>query len=191
MVDMSPLVPESSEEVAQPTVFAAGVKWQKMDPTNEVNDPMYGAEVRAPTVPVGERTHAIKRDFVQIFDRPVFASQMNTYVYDRFKRRKVDRKSGNFVKETKTRKKGCPNPEFIEKNQLNVDSRPTEWFEAFVPQYMYERWKSYTNTKAMIANAGKKGSLYPDFKDSETEALKRHIGYIILHGISPSPQVNM
>ena len=27
MVDRSPLVPESSEEAAQPTVFAAGVKW--------------------------------------------------------------------------------------------------------------------------------------------------------------------
>ena len=40
-------------------------------------------------------------------------------------------------------------------------------------------------------NAGKKGSLYPDFKDFETAELKRHIGCIILHGISPSPQVSM
>ena len=43
----------------------------------------------------------------------------------------------------------------------------------------------------MIANAGKKGSLYPDFNDFDTDELKPHIGCIILQGISPSPRVSM
>ena len=191
MVDRAPLVDASTEETAQPTVFSAGVKWLKMEPTNVVSDPTHDTEIRAPTVPEGENTHAIKYDFVQIFDRPPFVAQIDRPVYDRFRRKKVNSKTGKCLKEKVRRKKGCPNPRFIEKHNLDVDSEPSDWFEAFLPRYLIDRWTSYTNTKAMMVNAGQEGQLYPDYEQFTCNELKRHLGVIILHGISPSPRVAM
>ena len=48
-------------------------------------------------MPDGENMAAIKYDFVQIFDRPVFTATVENHIYDRFKRKKVD-SAGKYLK---------------------------------------------------------------------------------------------
>ena len=50
---------------------------------------------------------------------------------------------------------------------------------------------SWTNTKAMIANAGKRGGRYKRFVNFNKDELMQHLSLYLLHGISPSPQIEM
>ena len=50
---------------------------------------------------------------------------------------------------------------------------------------------SYTNTKALLENAGNEGELYTDHISFTPDGLRRHLGFYILHGLSPSPEVGM
>jgi len=47
-------------------------------------------------------------------------------------------------------------------------------------------WTTYSNTKAMLCNAGEKGGIYPEIAPFST-----FLGVNILHGLTPSPQVKM
>lgn len=47
------------------------------------------------------------------------------------------------------------------------------------------------NLKASLSNAGKGGTVYIDYFDFSFEEMMKHIGVYFLHGISPSPQVEM
>ena len=53
MVDKIPMQKEITHELAKESVFANGVKWVKLNPTNAVKDPTVGSNARAPTVPEG------------------------------------------------------------------------------------------------------------------------------------------
>ena len=52
-------------------------------------------------------------------------------------------------------------------------------------------WTTFTNTKAMLANAGQKGEIYSNYTNFTTNKLRKHIGVYILHGLSPSPEIGM
>ena len=86
--------------------------------------------------------------------------------------------------ERKLRMHGMANPKFLESNHLDYNSHQTDWFKTFVPSRLTDCWTSYTNTKAMIHNAGQKGKPYPDFINFTCNELKKHIGLFILQGIS-------
>ena len=45
--------------------------------------------------------------------------------------------------------------------------------------------------KAIMANAGKRGGKYSDFKDFTKRELMAHLGVYLLHSIFPSPQIEM
>ena len=45
--------------------------------------------------------------------------------------------------------------------------------------------------KAMIANAGQEGEIYPDFVPFTPIELRKHIGLYFLHGLAPSQLLNM
>ena len=122
--------------MAQPTVFSSGVKWLKIEPTNVVPDPMHDSGIWAPTVPEGKATQALKYDFVQIFDRPPFVSTVDKPLYDWFKQKKLHQTTKKLLTEKIARKKGCPNLEFLEKHNLDVESNPSDWFKAFVPDIL-------------------------------------------------------
>ena len=49
----------------------------------------------------------------------------------------------------------------------------------------------YTNTKALLENAGNEGELYPDYVSFTAEKLRRHLGVYIVHGLSLFPEVGM
>ena len=110
---------------------------------------------------------------------------------DQFKRRKLNPETKEPITETKLRTDGIPNPEWISKNKLDINSHPSKWFEAFLPNNVVDTWTSYTNTKAMMSNAGEEGKSYPDFIPFTCAELRKHIGLFMLQGISPSPQISM
>lgn len=128
---------------------------------------------------------------MEVFDQLPFTGTIKDFTYDSFIRKCKDRNTGQFIKETKSRKRGCSCPDFIEKNNLNCESSPIQWFEAFLPNFLIENWTSYINTKALLANAGQAGKMYPDFKPFTCDELKKHIRVVLLQGISPSPRVSM
>ena len=52
-------------------------------------------------------------------------------------------------------------------------------------------WTSYTNHKALLANAGQDDEVYPDYIPFYNDGLRKHIGVYMVHGLSPSPHVSM
>jgi len=50
-------------------------------------------------------------------------------------------------------------------------------------------WTTYSNTKAMLCNAGMQGGIYPEFTPFSPQEIKRFIGLYVLQGLTPSPQV--
>ena len=162
-----------------------------MGAINAVADPTHNAEARALTAPEGESAQAAKHDFAQVLDRPPFVAQVGRPARDRLKRKKVNSSTGKFLKEKVVRKKGCPNPRFIEKHDLDADSEPSDWLEAFSPRRLIDRWASRASTKAMMASAGPEGQLCPDYEQFACDELKRHLGAIMLHGMPLSPRAAM
>jgi len=106
-------------------------------------------------------------------------------------RKKRCRTTGKFIREKNPRTRGCPNPDWIEKHNLGIESTPIQLFDTFLLNSLIENWNSYTNTKALLANAGQKGKLYPDYKPFTCNKLKKHIGVVLLNGISPFPQISL
>ena len=50
---------------------------------------------------------------------------------------------------------------------------------------------SWLNTKAMMLGAGKRGGKYKDSADFTKSEVMKHLSVYLLHGISPSPQVEL
>jgi hypothetical protein len=48
-------------------------------------------------------------------------------------------------------------------------------------------WCTFSNTKAILANAGKKGGVYPKFEPFSPDEIKQFLGLSLLHGLCPSP----
>ena len=97
--------------------------------------------------------------------------------------------------------KGWSNPEWLAKHILTNRSHPSDWFSALLPDKILPGqsnhiisladWTSYTNTKAMLVNAGQPGGIYPDFKPFFPQELKQILVPDILQGLSPSPQIKL
>ena len=190
MLDEIPIQKEKESEAAQPTVFSDGVYWKLLKPTIPICDPT-PQSFHAPTIPEDEASQNIKFNFDCSFDRPPFIAHVHRIAKDKFKRRKINKTSKQYIKNRLLRHKGTPNLEFLLKKGLHHNSLPSDWFEAFVPRSLTDKWTVYTNTKALLANAGQIGKPYPDYKNFSCEELRKHIGIYILHGIAPSPQLQL
>ena len=85
--------------------------------------------------------------------------------------------------------KGTPNQSWLDKHGLDHNSKPQDFYGAFVPELLVETWTTYTNNKAILENANQEGKLYPDWKLFKVSELQQYIRLIIFHGFSPLPQV--
>jgi len=84
---------------------------------------------------------------------------------------------------------------------INLNSHLSDWFNLFPPRHRdknthlkavkVDELTSWTSTKAMIANDGKRGGRYNRFVDFSKAELIQHLSLYLLHGISPSPQIEM
>ena len=98
------------------------------------------------------------------------------------------------------RKKGHAREEFTKATQLTTESSPVEFFESFLPVFQkhpqYHKtsvgdWTTWSNAKALLANAGQPGGLYPEFKPFKVKEVKKFLALFMFQGLSPSPRVEM
>ena len=182
---------KSSEPVAQTAAFLPDAYWSLLTPTNDaVPDPTANSGFREPTNT--EEIEGVKHhNFTELFDTPVFTSDVQEVVFDRYKRRKRD-DNDNFVWETKkivNEKNERPNEEWLELHNLDHNSQPYQFFQAFCPDSLTSKWTTYTNRKVWLDNAGEEGCPYPDFLPFKPSELRQHLGVRIFHGVSPSPRL--
>ena len=190
MDDKVPVLTETDKErPAQPNLFHPNAFWERLHPGEEpVEDPTDGTHFFSPTDP--EQAKPKLYDYPDIFDRPPFTKIVDVPVFDRFGRRKIDNNQSKAVEKIAT-SEGTPDQSFLDKHNLDHNSSPINFFEAFCPTSLTDKWTTYTNHKAMLANAGQSGKAYPDFKPFTVHELRQHIGVRILHGLSPSPRIEM
>ena len=182
MVDKIPILSDAHTEAPANgiiNVFKKGSVWKSLTPDDAVTDPS------------SDRNQVTKVNFKERYPRPQFSGVIDVYEVDRFKRQKIDRATKKLVKRAVPISSGRPREEFIKEHKLSHESLPHEWFEAFLPKKMTSTWTTFTNMKAMLANAGQEGEIYPDFTRFTTNELRKHLGVYIFHGLCPSPEIGM
>ena len=108
-------------------------------------------------------------------------------------------KDGNIIFEKRAHTQTEVKMSFVRTHNLNVDSSPVHWFQAFLPilnnekgvtSYSMQNALMWTNMRATMEVAGI-GGKYCDFKSFTLPELMQHIGLYLLQALSPSPQVDM
>ncbi len=106
---------------------------------------------------------------------------------------------------------GGPNSVFLKQYSLDEKSHPMDWFTAFMPltpdankedpaimnvkgdrktKFAVSNWTAYSNTKAMMCNAGEKGHIFAGkFRRFKNKDIVQMLGVYILDGIAPSLQL--
>jgi hypothetical protein len=185
--------------------FAPTARWKPLVPIPEpLEDPNTNPRFRAPTIPANEAAFVpTKHNYVELFDRRPFGGRSKKPVKLRNGRPKRD-KEGNVQQQTFVRERGGPNPDFLLRRGLTVDSSPQDWFKAFLPIYdgtgtqaeaikncFTHKWASFLNTKAVMLGAGTGSGLYPTFKPFSHKDIEKHLALYFVNGLNPSPQVEM
>mmetsp|Transcript_25091 Transcript_25091/g.54722 ORF Transcript_25091/g.54722 Transcript_25091/m.54722 type:complete len:1026 (-) Transcript_25091:83-3160(-) len=186
--------------------FVQGSYWRLLQPMSDaVPEPSNVQRFLLPTIPADEDYPyaATKHDYAERFDREVFAGTISVPIPaaspSSAGRRGQSLPTGSdFRNEPLTR--GRPNPEFVKKNKLSARSHPVHWFDAFCPshrkkseshKFHTDQWAAYTNTKAMLANAGPGEAIYPDYVNFTPKEIRQHLALYMFQGLNPSPQVEM
>ena len=189
--------------------FQPGAYWKLLEPqgaeVDESNATIDGVRFRGPTMPAAE--HEInsehrpkKRNYGEVFDRAPFTSSVLLPV--RKQNGTLQRKStGAYVYSLQSSVETVPDLKYLSEKGIDLKSHPADWFNLFFPRnrdknthpktVTIDELTSWTNTKAMIANAGKRGGKYNRFVDFSKAELMQHLSLYLLHGISPSPQIEM
>jgi hypothetical protein len=106
---------------------------------------------------------------------------------------------------------GGPNSDFLKRFELDETKNPMDWFTAFMPMtpednledplvpnikgdlrtnFAVSNWTAYSNTKAMLCNAGKKGHIFADkHRPFKNQDIMTMLGVSIIVGHAPSPQL--
>jgi hypothetical protein len=106
---------------------------------------------------------------------------------------------------------GGPNTAFLERYGLDKTSHLMDWFTAIMlltldankedpaianvkvdrkTKFAVSNWTAYSNTKAMMCNAGEQGHIFAGkFKLFKNKDIIQMLGVYILDGIAPSPQL--
>ena len=99
--------------------------------------------------------------------------------------------SGQVATSAAVREKGYPNPNFLTQHWLDTSSSAFDWLEPFPPLSLWAESMTHTNYKAALAHAREPGFNNPDFKHCAVAQVKQFVGLYILHGIAPSPRLEM
>jgi len=130
---------------------------------------------------------------------------------DRRKRKRSEPRHSRPAPQVKPRKLGGPNAVFLKRYGLDETSHPMDWFTALMPmtpednledpsvanvkgdhrtKFAVSNWTAYSNTKAMLCNAGDEGHIFAGkhcpFKNQDIMTM---LGVYIIDGLAPSPQL--
>ena len=189
--------------------FQPGAYWKLLEQAGpEVDESVMnvdGVRFRAPTTPAEEHASAFaekpkKRNYSEMFDRrPFIAERLLPEKNDRGKCKRD--KDGKYCYKKQYSDKTVPNLKYLFKNGVNIESHPADYFDLFFPRnrtkdthpkaVCIDDLNSWTNTKAMMLNAGSRGGKYYRYNDFSKSELMSHLALYLLHGVSPSPQIEM
>ena len=182
-------------------VFDPIAHWELLEQDGEVmNEVAMGPHLHAPTQPEGEIAKVMKKNYTEPFDRPVFSGK--AWIPKRWPSGGIARKqNGDMIWEKRPYEQSIPSYEFTKKHKLNDHSKPTDWFEAFLPsknkkqdhrtQFTLEKVLSWTNFQARVLESAGLGGKYAHFTDFSLKEMKQHMDLYLFQGLSPSPQVEM
>ena len=185
--------------------FPSTAYWRVLEPdevaTEEPENSTF-KNARAPTIDARDAKFVpVKYGFSKYkFDIPIFNA-----ITERVSRwangREKKKKDGSVLKDTTMRKVGCIDPRYISKHKLNTQTRPDQYADLLLPmdinmqggreRLSFRQMKDWTNLKASLADAGKNGLCYRDFKQFTTKEIRQHLGLYVLQGLCPSPRVEM
>ena len=191
----------ATENVGAGQHFCPTAQWKLLECTGEfLNETATASNLRAPTVPFGETSLVMKRNYAEEFDRMQFNGKAtyprrirglgNIAIIDGVAQYEATKRPTNDT---------VPNIQWIKKNKLSLSSHPAEWFDCFFPRHKHghdthpfcvSSLCSWTNTKAVMSNAAL-GGKYNDYANFSMNELMQHIGVYFLHALSPSPRIEM
>ena len=141
-----------------------------------------------------------KFNFSEMFNHPPFVAMSPVIKLIRKKIVK-DRRTGEPKYRDEIREQGWANLNWLNEHKLTNQSSPSDWFSALLPDkhrptdprstVTIADWTTYTNTRALLSNAGQQGHLYPEFQPFSPADIKQFVTLYILQGLSPSPQIKM
>jgi hypothetical protein len=185
--------------------FASTAKWIPLDPipvplTEPIN---VSRAMRAPTIPEGDAEFVPQKfNYAQRFDREPFLGSIKVPILHRNGKHKRDGDGKTIHKDKVLHEGGAPRPEFIKTHKLNAESKPQDWFNAFLPVHNWRhqasksaikcwshQWCQYTNMKAILMGAGTPRGVYPTFTPFSFMEIERHLALYFMQGLNPSPQV--
>ena len=124
-----------------------------------------------------------------------FGRSVNRSRKDGRKRRRSKTHHSSPIPKVQPRKLGGPNSDFLKRFELDETKNPMDWFTAFMPmtpednledpsvpnvkgdlrtKFAVSNWTAYSNTKAMLCNAGEQGHIFAgmhhQFKNQATSS---------------------
>ena len=166
---------------------------EKIEHSNVAQDPLNNTPFCKPTENAESSGVRNPHHFLIMFDQPPFVQSITKPVFDKFKRKIMDKDSNHVRSQcvAVSKRYGQANQDWLDEHKLGKDLMPIEFFEAFFPRCLTETWTTYTNRKAWLNHAGEEGHPYPNFEHFTAKELRQHLGVRIFHGISPSPRLMM
>ena len=208
MVDKVPVLSKSEcqgngEKISG---FSETAKWKPLKPIEEpVAEPEnITATLHAPTIPEEDATFVPqKHNFAEMFECSPFLGFQKIPHRHRNGHQMHNPHTNQLMWNDEVNIKGGPRAEWLKTNNLDTNSSPADWFQAFLPifdgschcpwvsntPFWTHRWANYLNVKAVSMGAGVQGGLYPDFKPFSYEDIEKHLALYILQGLNPLPQV--
>lgn len=96
---------------------------------------------------------------------------------------------------------GTIKPEFIKKHNLNPNTLPEAYTDIFLPfsknmqqgkeMISFKQLTRWTNKKAILAGAGRGGTIYKDFVPFTVKEVRQHISLYILQGLQPLLRIGL
>ena len=208
MVDKVPVLSNSELQSDSERIsgFAETAKWKPLKPIEEpVAEPdnVVGM-LHAPTIPEEDAVFVPqKHNFAETFDcSPFLGCQKIPHCHCNGHQMHAPHTNQPMWNE-EVNVNGGPRADRLKANNLNGNSSPADWFQAFLPvfdgschhpwvsntSFWTHKWANFLNMKAALMGAGVQGGMYPDFKPFSYEDIEKHLALYILQGLNLSPQV--
>ena len=190
--------------------FDGGAYWSLLTPQDEDIDESVmqvdGIRFREPTRTEAEHQAQHpdaqkKRNYSETFDRDPFVQVELLLPEKNLRGRFKKDKDGKHKYSKQYTTDTVPNIDNLHKKGIDLNSHPATWFDIFFPKKRDRRTHpkavtmdeltAWLNTKAVILNAGPGGGKYKNFKIFSSSELMSHLSLYLLHGVSPSPQIDL
>ena len=208
MVDKVPVLSNSELRSDNERIsgFAETAKWKPLKPIEEpVAEPdnVVGT-LHAPTIPEEDTLFVPqKHNFAETFDCSPFLGCQKIPHRHCNGHQMHDPHTNQPMWNEEVNINGGPRADWLKANNLDGNSSPADWFQAFLPvfdgscghpwvsntPFWTHKWENVLNVKAASMGAGVQGGMYPDFKPFSYGDIEKHLALYILQGLNPSPQV--